>query len=651
MEEIILQEKKEVYCNKTVYCYVEKQKDALDSFISKYDNESVIHIISPVVDSCEGNLPYCLYDIITNYMEFSKKACTGILFVTDIKSLYNITRKLLSALFEEIIYIEQDNKKEFNDGFKIKDLINYFLNIQKEELHSSLAMELYNFKNNTDFDVFIKYLFKLEDAKIENNEKMAKLWSCFIQFILYEIEQNGPEEKYFYYKLVLYSILMRIGKSVYYVNLYLNEILGNNKINNRNRYFIYHQFKRLLFTKEIVSNKETRILIDKLYDLCYEEFSNELKDYTIKIPSVERNKNLVMVMTVQFLGKEHAPTQTIIERIKILKSLGKSVVLVNTTELCHIDGCLPLYCMKFANVFKEYNELNEIKIGEYRIPFLQIPEDLPIQYRMKVLDHIINKIKPYYILSIGNGSILADLCGNIVPCASMGLVFSTFPKTKNKMKILGRKLNESEKENYKDDDIIESRFTFELKPQKEHYLRENKNLPVNKFILAVVGTRLHFDVTDDFMEMLQKVCGEGCYVVFAGIMDNYNILMEKYPVVSVNSSFTGYCDDILALMEVCDLYVNPDRLGGGFSVIEAFSKGIPGVYLKSGDVYTAGGEDFAVNDFDEMAKQILRYKDDKDYYNKMSELAKERAKLMTSSKEAIADIDRQICQRIEEKYW
>ncbi len=55
--------------------------------------------------------------------------------------------------------------------------------------------------------------------------------------------------------------------------------------------------------------------------------------------------------------------------------------------------------------------------------------------------------------------------------------------------------------------------------------------------------------------------------------------------------------------------------------------------------------------FDEMANQIIKYKDDKEYYNKMAGLAKERARLMTSSKEAIEDIDRQICRRVEEKYW
>ena len=58
-----------------------------------------------------------------------------------------------------------------------------------------------------------------------------------------------------------------------------------------------------------------------------------------------------------------------------------------------------------------------------------------------------------------------------------------------------------------------------------------------------------------------------------------------------------------------------------------------------------------MDSFKEMAEQILKYKEDKDYYNSMSGLARERAKLMTSSEEAIADIDRQICERVESKYW
>jgi len=83
-------------------------------------------------------------------------------------------------------------------------------------------------------------------------------------------------------------------------------------------------------------------------------------------------------------------------------------------------------------------------------------------------------------------------------------------------------------------------------------------------------------------------------------MPNYNIALEQKlyffrlcqrkfytSILWENSSFVGYCDDILALMELFDLYVNPNRMGGGFSVIEAFEKGVPGVYLPKGDVYAA----------------------------------------------------------------
>lgn len=360
-----------------------------------------------------------------------------------------------------------------------------------------------------------------------------------------------------------------------------------------------------------------------------------------------------MILTVQFLEERHAPTGSIIERVKAYKALGKEVVVINTAEICLVNGYVPMYNVNIGNVLKEYDDISEIQIGNYKTAFLQIPRDLPVPYKMQVLAYMINRVKPYYILAVGTGSVLADLCGNIVPCASMAIVFSTLPYTKNKMRILGRKLTEKEINTYRDrdDDIIESKFTFELKPQKSFFSRKELGISEDRFVLVVVGTRLQFDITDVFMEMLQQVCTDGCYVIFAGIMDNHKELMEKYPIVAKNSLYKGYCEDMLALLEICDLYVNPDRTGGGFSVIEAFSKGKPGVYLRKGDVYTAGGEEFAVDDFNEMKNQILTYKEDKEYYNSMAKLAKERAKLMTSSIEAMADIDRQICQRIEEKYW
>ena len=71
------------YYNKIIYCYVEEQKEGLYGLIAKYNDESVIHIVSSVVESCESQLIYCLCDIITNYMEDNKKENKEFLFVTE----------------------------------------------------------------------------------------------------------------------------------------------------------------------------------------------------------------------------------------------------------------------------------------------------------------------------------------------------------------------------------------------------------------------------------------------------------------------------------------------------------------------------------------------------------------------------------------
>ncbi len=641
------------YYNKIVYCYVEKQEAELDKLIDRYNDESVIHIVSSVVESCESQLIYCLCDIITNFIKDNKETDTEFLFVTDLEDLYNIVKKLYSAIFNDIIYIEQGNIKKFNNGLEMDEFVNYFLSIQRSVLNASFMRQLWDLKDCGDIDKFSGFLYELDRLEIKKDMFLSKQWCCLCEILLYGLGDNISSDRYINCKLAVYSILMVLSRKSCYTNAYLKEALDSENIQADNMYFIWYQFKRMMLKRIIVSDGETRVLQDEMYKRTYQFFVKNLEKYLAKMPLEERNKNLVMITAIQFLNETHAPTKTVLERAKALKNLGKEVVIINTTEQYIIKGYVPMYSAGFGRTLEEYNNINEIKLGEDRFPFFQMPENSPVEYRLQVLSELVAKYKPYYILSIGTGSILADLCGNIVPCASMALAFSTLPKTMNKMKILGRKLSEKEKENYarEDIDIIESRFTFELKPQKNKFSRKEKNLPENQFLLVVVGIRLEFEVDSKFMDMLSDVCGKGCHVVFAGIMDNYDRLMEEYPVVSANSSFTGYCDDILALMEICDLYVNPDRLGGGFSVIEAFAKGRPGVYLNRGDVYTAGGEDFAVGSFAEMAKQIIKYKDDKDYYNKMAGLAKERARLMTSSKEAIADIDRQICQRVEGKYW
>ena len=62
-------------------------------------------------------------------------------------------------------------------------------------------------------------------------------------------------------------------------------------------------------------------------------------------------------------------------------------------------------------------------------------------------------------------------------------------------------------------------------------------------------------------------------------------------------------------------------------------KGLPVVTFNHGDVGVVAGEEFHVNSYGEMYEKVLKYSTNKDYYQKMGELAKQRADELLDSKE------------------
>jgi glycosyltransferase involved in cell wall biosynthesis len=147
-----------------------------------------------------------------------------------------------------------------------------------------------------------------------------------------------------------------------------------------------------------------------------------------------------------------------------------------------------------------------------------------------------------------------------------------------------------------------------------------------------VGSRLDFEVTDEFVEqVLLPVMQQGIVSVFMGVFDDYSKRCQKYPTLGDSSVFVGFVKDVQAVNEICDVYVNPRRNGGGTSVVEAMAKKLPPVTLNYGDVALGAGEDFWVEDYDDMVQQILRLQDDEVFYQTMSEKAYERMKVVTDT--------------------
>lgn len=444
--------------------------------------------------------------------------------------------------------------------------------------------------------------------------------------------------------LLLVSFLMQITKKPYYMNRFIKYATESNVLSCENRFYLWNQAKRYLLTSRACGDSNTDILMKALYEKIYHEYKAQLENDLTPIPLKERNIDTIAVFTIQFLSDRHAPTRTTLERCYTLsKLLNKNIILINTREQLTSRGMLPLYMSTLGNVMDEYNEIKYYQYKDCEFPYYQPDDNMPSVDGIKNIIHKIRQLKPSFIFSIGNGSIIADLCGNIVPQASIGVAFSLLPTTMATFSVIGKTLSELEWENYlkkgySRQSIIESTFTFELLPKKKSFTRKEFGIPENDFVLVTVGIRLDTEIDDTYIKNVIATFKWGTHIVFAGYFDRYASYCEKYPELMEHSTFIGYCNDILALMEICDLYVNPKRLGGGFSIIEAFHEGKPGVTIDYGDIATAAGKLFTVNDYQEMTEIIKKYMDDKEFYQRMSEEAIAREKILTDSASAMINI-------------
>lgn len=195
--------------------------------------------------------------------------------------------------------------------------------------------------------------------------------------------------------------------------------------------------------------------------------------------------------------------------------------------------------------------------------------------------------------------------------------------------------------------IIEHKFTSDLIEQKEKKTKEELGIDSDKFVIAIVGGRLDYEISEAFLDMLENLVSMDEDIMYV-LMGKYETkLEEKRKTLSKHIKCLGWVEDILGYYEACDLYVNPIRVGGGTSSVEAMSKGIPVVTVDYGDVATNVGEDFVTGDYHIMSQLILKYKNDAEFYQMQSDKAKERATELLDTSNVFAEVVTEFVKRVE----
>lgn len=329
-----------------------------------------------------------------------------------------------------------------------------------------------------------------------------------------------------------------------------------------------------------------------------------------------------------------------------MEKMGKRVLLINTAEILSRVGSIPFY----GSVCGSYAEQKKQERCQHwkgvQIPYYQCDNNMPNRQKLNELLKMIRDMAPAYVVLIGGMSILGNLVNKMIPALTIGLCPSNLEYTTTKYQALGKIITEEDRKllgmvGFSDSHVIESIFTSSLKPQTEHIARKDIGVEKDNFLLVTVGARLNNEITDEFLSLLNDCMKPDMKWIILGSFSKCNEYLEKYPILKQQTINLGFCNDILSRMELCDLYVNPTRRGGGTSCVEAMYKSVPVVTVNFGDVATNVGEDFCVADYSEMKQKIEQYYLDKNYYISMQKKALQRV-------EILLDTDKEFVRIIQE---
>ncbi len=427
-------------------------------------------------------------------------------------------------------------------------------------------------------------------------------------------------------KLYILSVLIQVCNDERIV-CDIQKILQDTAIPAINRISAMGQLSRYLFNNVVSMDKIE--YISKQISVWENEILSVIQACEIDIgyiPYDKRNKKRIILIMEPVLGVDHSPTRRMINLYRYLIENGYEVYVCSSNmKNIHISCTTEWYKSYWDNTL--VNESGEYiyDIGDVEIPTYHI--NYTIDNFKNEVRNIITKIadlNPMCVISVGDQNMLADICNKFTTVVTMGCT-NNMPITI--APLIARYFDCTEKQNKQYIDckldyqkIIDVRFRDrELHKEKKAFDKEDFGISKETFLIMVVGNRLDFEVTDEVLEVLDRIL-DNRKNVSIGFIGKCNIIENKVKNKKHNSRYiffgeTKYFEEMIGMG---DLFFNPPRQGGGTGATMSIKHGIPIVTLGNCDV-SAFGECFVCEDLEDMYYKVMRYIDDEEFREKQIE--------------------------------
>lgn len=486
---------------------------------------------------------------------------------------------------------------------------------------------------------FLKVL--LDGVPLDDNIKMDQLKKLYYQM--------SPEEQ----DMMLHNIKGCVGDDVsegIYLLTYLLYLIKDEKvikiiydiINSRNidslsvLNYIY-QIGSYVFSNTIANNEgySRRFFYeDEAYTAAVNDVIKHIHEEKLKyIPYERRNRKKVIITARSILAESHAPTMIMCNLYNYLQQLGYDVIiLVGYMGKVQEEKRNDVYNYAVDNTLVETTQLFQTDHYGLCVNVCNIAFTTQGFYQeLAMAVDYVRGVNPEFIIDVGGMNIIADVCSKFTTVCSYPCVGT--PVHSAAHVVIRCFHSEGEEERLYNSFLSENQRVYELVTANELCATGNADnndimsKSGSKFVILVVGNRLDSEVSQEFMDVLNLVLDDepDVYVEFIGKCDKLQHSLKTHRN-SGRYIFKGFVKNLQNEMLAGDLFVNPQRRGGGTSAMLAIKNRTPVVTLGNCDV-ALWGEGFVCAKLQQYPEIIKRYIHDEEFMKAQKAYCVEQDKL------------------------
>lgn len=361
------------------------------------------------------------------------------------------------------------------------------------------------------------------------------------------------------------------------------------------------------------------------------ELIRGLANYFLKLIPPLSHKPInrhVAIYASNICSAVHPPTKLVLQHACLLHDLGYTVQIfcaqeekINYAEEYLGNGGVCISKPFDPREFSDY-------LGSRKISFSFASTDHSLQTRWKSITHSIKDFQAELIFFIGMQSPLVEALYQYCPVLALS---TTSAPPIGSCDLWLSALNAPSTQVWGDTfSLGPSHFypyRVERKSLKNTTNRQQLNLKKDHIVLISVGARLKSEIHGAWAQQIKTLLKQHPTSIWLLVGGDGKLpeALEDMPKQQIRC--IPYTPDLIAIYRCCDIYLNPPRLGGGFSVAEAMAEGLSVVSFEDCDGGNKLG-DYAVNNLDEYLLRVQKLITNRAH---RKELGKKMAEIFSTS--------------------